>query len=68
MHEAANGKIQIMPGGGIKPELFSQVYRNEITEYHLSGRMPHFSQTPSTLFEMDWAETARESIERVAFK
>jgi len=68
MHEAAKGKIQIMPGGGIKPELFSQVYRKEITEYHLSGRMPHFSKTPSTLFEMDWAETARESIERVAFK
>jgi copper homeostasis protein len=68
MHEAARGKVSIMPGGGIKPELFGEVYRKEITEYHLSGRMPFFSKTTSTVFEMDWFETVREAIKKVAFK
>jgi copper homeostasis protein len=68
MHEAASGSILIMPGGGIKPETFEKVYHPDIHEYHLSGRKPRVSSMPSTLFEMDWAETTRESIARVAFK
>lgn len=68
MHEAANGSILIMPGGGIKPESFDLIYHSSIHEYHLSGRMPHLSTSPSTLFEMDWAETTRDSIERVVYR
>lgn len=65
MHEAAHGKIRIMPGGGIKPETFAQIFDPQLTEYHLSGRVPKNSSMPSTLFEMDWFETARESIAQV---
>jgi copper homeostasis protein len=65
MHEAAHGKIRIMPGGGIKPETFAQIFDPQLTEYHLSGRVPKNSSMPSTLFEMDWFETAQESIAQV---
>jgi copper homeostasis protein len=68
MHEAAEGKILIMPGGGVKPETFDEMYHPAIKEYHLSGRKPKPSPTPSTLFDMDWAETSREAIARVAFR
>jgi copper homeostasis protein len=68
MHEKAAGRILIMPGGGIKPETFEQIYHPDSHEYHLSGRKPHPSPMPSTLFEMDRAETTRESIARVAYK
>jgi len=67
MHEAAAGAIRIMPGGGIRPETFDDIYHPTIEEYHLSGRSPRLSPSPSTLFEMDWAETSREAIARVAF-
>jgi copper homeostasis protein len=67
MHAAANDRIRIMPGGGIKPETFNTMYHPDIAEYHLSGRSPKLSATPSTLFEMDWAETTREAIARVVY-
>jgi len=67
MHAAANDRIRIMPGGGIKPETFDTMYHPDIAEYHLSGRSPKLSATPSTLFEMDWAETTREAIARVVY-
>ena len=68
MYEAASGSILIMPGGGIKPETFEEVYHPDIHEYHLSGRHPYSSPMPSTLFDMNWAETTREAIVRVAYK
>lgn len=68
MHAAANHRIRIMPGGGIKPETFETMYHPDIAEYHLSGRSPKLSATPSTLFEMDWAETTREAIARVVYR
>jgi copper homeostasis protein len=68
MHAAANHRIRIMPGGGIKPETFERIYHPDIAEYHLSGRSPKLSTTPSTLFEMDWAETTREAIARVVYR
>jgi copper homeostasis protein len=68
MHAAANDRIRIMPGGGIKPETFDTMYHPDIAEYHLSGRSPKLSATPSTLFEMDWAETTREAIARVVYR
>jgi copper homeostasis protein CutC len=68
MHEAAEGKILIMPGGGIKPETFDEIYHTSIREYHLSGRSPRPSPTPSTLFDMNWAETSSEAIARVVYR
>jgi len=68
MHEVAAGNILIMPGGGIKPDTFEKIYHPDIHEYHLSGRVLRKSPMPSTLFEMDWAETSRESIAQVAYK
>jgi copper homeostasis protein len=66
MHEAAQGKLRIMPGGGIKPESFERIFRLPIHEYHLSGRVAKSSPMSTVLFEMNWAETARESIASVA--
>jgi copper homeostasis protein len=68
MHAAASNRIRIMPGGGIKPETFDRMYHPDIAEYHLSGRSLKHSPTPSTLFEMDWAETTREAIASVAYR
>jgi copper homeostasis protein len=65
MNEVASGKLVIMPGGGIRPETFSEIYHPSLKEYHLSGRFPIQSSTPSHLFDMNWAETSREAIERV---
>jgi copper homeostasis protein CutC len=63
-----DGKIRIMPGGGIKPETFEHIYDPQLTEYHLSGRVPKNSSMPSTLFEMDWFETSAAAIARVAYR
>jgi copper homeostasis protein len=68
MHEAARNGILIMPGGGIKPNKFDDMYIPGISEYHLSGRVTHVSTTPSTLFEMDRAETSSEAIQRVVYR
>jgi copper homeostasis protein len=68
MHEASNGKIVIMPGGGIRPENFPDIYHPNIQEYHLSGRSPRQSKTSSHLFDMDWEETTHETIAQVAFQ
>ena len=68
MHDAAGGKISIMPGGRIKPDTFNTIYRSVLNEYHLSGRAPRLSHSPSTLFEMDWAETMKEAITKVSFR
>lgn len=66
MHEAARGRILIMPGSGINAETFPFVYHPEILEYHLSGRIARKSPMVSGLFAMDWAETSHEVIERIA--
>jgi copper homeostasis protein len=66
MYDAVHGKIKIMPGGGIKPENFTRVFRPQLREYHLSGRIAKNSPMASTLFELNWAETARESVASVA--
>jgi len=68
MHEIAEGKILIMPGGGIRPDTFGNIYHPTITEYHLSGRSPKRSPYPSQLFDMDWAETSREAIAEVVYQ
>ena len=68
MHEIAEGKIIIMPGGGIRPDTFSNIYHPNITEYHLSGRSLKRSPYPSQLFDMDWAETTRQAIAEVVYQ
>lgn len=65
LHEQAAGRITVMPGGGIKPENFSQVFSQNIKEYHLSGRTIVKSEMYPTLFEMDYAETNEESVRSV---
>jgi copper homeostasis protein len=65
MHDVAAGNILIMPGGGIRPDTFSDIYHPNLSEYHLSGRSARISQSPSQLFDMDWAETSREAIAHV---
>ena len=68
MHDIAEGKILIMPGGGIRTDTFDAIYHPNIKEYHLSGRSPKRSPYPSQLFDMDWAETSREAIAEVVYQ
>jgi copper homeostasis protein len=68
MHESARGRIRIMPGGGIKPDKFEDIYIPEINEYHLSGRVMHVSALPSSLFDMNRAETSADSIHEVVYR
>lgn len=63
--EKAANRIIIMPGGGIRPDTFPSMLRKSIHEYHLSGRLPIQSPMPSTLFDMNWAETDEASIAQV---
>ncbi|MBL0317440.1 MAG: copper homeostasis protein CutC [Flavobacteriales bacterium] len=63
--ELAGDRIFIMPGGGIRPDTFPLMLRKNIREYHLSGRLPVQSTMPSTLFDMNWAETDEASIREV---
>lgn len=65
MNEYAQGKISIMPGGGIRPETFGQMLNKGIREYHLSGRVAMPSQTQTNLFDMSRAETSEASIAQV---
>ena len=54
----ANGRIAIMPGGGLTAENISEIYRSDIRDYHLSGRdAVKNNGIPSTLFDLDWQET-----------
>jgi copper homeostasis protein len=68
MQDVAGSKLVIMPGGGIRPETFSDVYHPDLKEYHLSGREPRQSPTVSELFEMDWFETSSTAVESVTGK
>ncbi len=65
LNEKANGRITIMPGGGIRPDTFHQVFDKDIKEYHLSGRVAIKSDMYPTLFEMDYAETDEKNIREV---
>ena len=65
LNEKADERILIMPGGGITPETFPTMLNAGIRDYHLSGRKPHKGTLPTTLFDMDWAETSSESIKQV---
>jgi len=68
MQDVAGSKLVIMPGGGIRPETFENIYHPNLKEYHLSGRSAIQSPTPSHLFDMDWAETTREAIAQVVYQ
>jgi len=60
--EQAIGRIEIMPGGGITSESITAVMHKNISNYHLSGRVPMHSALHTKLFEMDYAETSEEVI------
>ena len=64
-HNEARGRIEIMPGGAITPETFADVMRPEFSSYHLGGRKRVASPMRSDLFEMDYAETAEESVREI---
>lgn len=64
-HEDARGRIEVMPGGAITPKTFAQVMRPEFSSYHLGGRARVVSPMRSELFELDYAETAEESIREI---
>lgn len=68
MNEKANGRISVMPGGGIRPDTFPIMLHDTIHEYHLSGRKPVISESSVRLFDMDWAETDELSISEVVAK
>ncbi len=57
LHQAARGRIIIMPGGGIRPDLLPHIFHPEIKEYHMSGRIPIAPKMDSSLFEMNYFET-----------
>lgn len=63
--EYVDGRISIMPGGGIRPETFGVMLNRNIHEYHLSGRLPVRSEFQSELFDMNWAETSADEIAKV---
>lgn len=65
LQKQAGSRITIMPGGGIRPETFSQIFHKDIREYHLSGRMTISSEMYPTLFEMDYAETDERAVRQV---
>jgi copper homeostasis protein len=62
MHHAAQGILTIMPGGGLRPESFEKVLREELREYHLSGRLPYPAAHAGNLFDFQRQETDREQI------
>lgn len=66
--EQAQGRIEIMPGGGLREETFEEVLHPLITNYHLSGRTEIKSASHATLFEMNRMETDAEIIARVVDK
>jgi len=59
----ANGRIAIMPGGGLNAENLSEIYHPDIRDYHLSGREKVAnSGVSSALFDLDWHETSAEKV------
>jgi copper homeostasis protein len=63
--DQADGRIRIMPGGGIRPETFPQMLHPKIFDYHLSGRTPVTSSYQTDLFDMNYAETDSAAIKTV---
>lgn len=66
--EQASGRIEVMPGGGLREETFEEVLHPLITNYHLSGRAEVKSLSQATLFEMNRMETDAAIIARVVDK
>jgi copper homeostasis protein len=65
MVEATEGRLAIMPGGGIRVDTFQHVLHPKIHNYHLSGRVPHLSPFHHTLFDMNRMETSEDAIRQV---
>lgn len=65
LHEQAKGRIKIIPGGGINPDNFKEVFHPELDEYHMSGQTPMTSPLTSDLFRMDYKETSHTNVASV---
>jgi copper homeostasis protein len=59
------GRISIMPGGGITAESIGGVFTKGITDYHLSARKPVSPKNTATLFDMHYAETDADTVKAV---
>ncbi|MEN9640503.1 MAG: hypothetical protein RLZZ262_2372 [Bacteroidota bacterium] len=66
--ELAKGRIEVMPGGGLREESFEEVLHPLISNYHLSGRAEIKSASQASLFEMNRMETDAQIIARVVGK
>ncbi len=66
--EMAVGKIDLMPGGGLREETFEEVLHPLIRHYHLSGRKLVKSPSNASLFEMHRMETDAQTIAHVVQK
>lgn len=63
--EQSAGRIEVMPGGGLREETFEEVLHPLIHQYHLSGRAEVRSPFQSALFDMNRMETQADIIARV---
>lgn len=59
------GRISIMPGGGITSETIGNLFTHGISDYHLSARKPVAPKNTATLFDMHYAETDTETVRAV---
>ena len=66
--EQAFGRIEVMPGGGLREESFEEVLHPLIHQYHLSGRAEVRSPFQAALFDMNRMETQAAIIARVVKK
>lgn len=59
----ANGRIGIMPGGGLNASNLHEVFHTGIRDYHLSGKeLIKNNGVHSPLFELDWHETSIDQV------
>jgi copper homeostasis protein len=65
LHQQAQGRIKILPGAGITPENFNQLFHPDIDEYHMSGQALVVSPFSSELFEMNYKETSHTKVAAV---
>lgn len=63
--EMADGRIGILPGGGITVETISDIFHPLIREYHMSARSAVKSPVQEVIFETDYEETDAEKVRKV---
>jgi len=63
--EKADGKIIILPGGGVSVENIQDIFHPAILEYHMSARSIFKSSAPQKIFETDYEETDENKVRSV---